>query len=1821
MADNPFDQFDNTALSGTDNPFDAFDASHPDFSNVDAGADSTAPYRLGVSGWLERAGRSAASRSIDLAALLQQGTPSGMAEAISAPFTGIPSTADQARQAARDIAPEAVAKDNYAARSADFAGAVVPDLAAIVASGGSAGVGVVGRMLAGARAMTLPAAENARQRYEQGVAAGQNRIDALGGAAVTGATTLASGALPASVGASLPVRLASGAAIGAGAAEAQRQIENAVSPESLQREFDPFDTAAGAIFGGAIGGMHGAGPAPRTDGHVDVLAGKPSRRDFAPDRVELRETTDTANLFDQFDPRTAKPIDVPPPEAIPAPAAAGESVIAARAAFDAALGDIADFGEARSLAERIAEQHGIAADEVLPLPDWLAAPKEGVAAADEALPPRPFGETSATNLPPPPVVDDALAELQRPGTEAEPLAIPRRSLMDEPAAEPIATANTGDVPAREGTEASPLDSHAQRIPGEDASVGQPLDALIDQAVSSGISFRAIAEATRSTDDAVAARAVRDLLAEGNGSDHPTATTDLARVDRNGEAGSGSPVRADGLVAEGSGESGGAGSAPSRLDPSRTEFGSVEGAGLGSAEARLPNRIASAAREWRERGTTSPFFNKFFRGSKVIDDAGAPRIVHHGTGAEFTVFRDEHSGNATAHATSALGHFFTTNREVAGRYAENAAEGRPADARIVDAYLAIRRPYRMPLDEAQAIRSADEARALRAKLERRGFDGIELPEAKSWIAFRPEQVKSVDNRGTFDATDPDIRFARAARDDSAPTLRDEQVHELASRILGVNASNRVVVTPWDSLPAEIRKAAEEQGAAAEDVRAVHWRGKTYLVGDRLRSVGDVAEAIYHEHFTHFGLRAKYGSALGAKLGEILHRVGGLEGVRQLARDQGIDLSDYEAGVLGNSKIAARDQRLILMEELLAHMSRTTGTLHRTLQEWVGALRDWLRRNGFAELSRYGATDLAHVLREARQAALSADAPESKSRPMFQRTSRAAGDREALAPVAKRRDLDPAQQAALEKIGARPESLSAKFRSLSSRWHEKAVQGLVDQFAPIKDLDSVAYQQARLSRGVDGAVEASFLHGPVKLTDGALDVTSDGKGLRGVLSELAGEHDLFFAWVAGNRAERLAREGRERLFTEADITALKRLNQGRLPDGRSRAGAYARALVEFNRYQKAILDVAEEAGLISAASREKWAQEFYVPFRRTDLGESGSLDPADLTPPLVKKGTEEPIEALKGGTQPLGDLLANTLENWNRLLVSSMRNMAATKALAAAAKVGEARRVEEPSKTSLRVRIDGKAEHYEVSDPLLVDALTMLHFNGWQSPALRVASRFKRALSFGVTVSPAFRIRNLLRDTLTALAVSDHTGTNPIRNLVDGWAATKPGSETDIRLLAGGGKVRFGSLTDGDHAAAAKRLIASGVDESRILDSSAKIKKALREAWHSYQELGDRGESVNRAAIYERARAAGKSHLEASYEARDLLDFTMAGKWAAVRLLAQTVPFANARAQGLYRLGRGAKASPQRFAAITGAVALASVALYLAQREDEDYRALPDYVRNAYWAIKLGDKFLYLPKPFEIGALGTVAERSVELAVARDDYRARDFANSLQELVVSQLAMNPIPQAVRPALEVAFNYDSFRGRPIDSQGQERLPPENRYTSRSSAAAVQLGKLTNSSPNMIEHLVGGYLGWLGVQALNVADVMARPFTDLPPNPGRDPARLRNWPVLGDFVKEARGGSSKYVERLYAMQRELEQVYAARREAARAGDDVAAEALAPKLDKLGLYRGGAKALARNRAEQRQVEQDRALTPAERRARLDELAMERNRIAADVDREARMEP
>ncbi len=185
---------------------------------------------------------------------------------------------------------------------------------------------------------------------------------------------------------------------------------------------------------------------------------------------------------------------------------------------------------------------------------------------------------------------------------------------------------------------------------------------------------------------------------------------------------------------------------------------------GDARALAPSlRAAGGARFKVAPAFDAEPFRRWFGRSQVVNPDGSPKVVYHGTAEAFWAFDKGRLAASTGHMTAPLGFFFAEDRAKAQRYAEKAADGVPADERVIDAVLAIRNPKAMTLDALMAIESQDEARALRARLQRQGFDGIHLPEIGQWIAFEPTQVKSAsENRGTFDPGNADIRFSRRGR---------------------------------------------------------------------------------------------------------------------------------------------------------------------------------------------------------------------------------------------------------------------------------------------------------------------------------------------------------------------------------------------------------------------------------------------------------------------------------------------------------------------------------------------------------------------------------------------------------------------------------------------------------------------------------------------------------------------------------------------------------------------------------------------------------------------------------------------------------------------------------------------------------------------------------------------------------------------------------------------------------------------------------------------------------------------------------------------------
>ena len=928
-------------------------------------------------------------------------------------------------------------------------------------------------------------------------------------------------------------------------------------------------------------------------------------------------------------------------------------------------------------------------------------------------------------------------------------------------------------------------------------------------------------------------------------------------------------------------------------------------------------------------------------------------------------------------------------------------------------------------------------------------------------------------------------------------------------------------------------------------------------------------------------------------------------------------------------------------------------------------------------------------------------ESRVGDMAEKAAEAA--REALQrrkPIAKEalKDIDPAYVDKLGKVfNPKSNTIIDKVASLKDGFWRRAAQGIADQYRTIKDYSEESYMLARISKSIDGALEGLLFHGHVFNDGGALNIDAKGKGLLDAMKPVGLETDRYMMWIALNREARLPKDKRSPNLAEL-LDDRETLASGKL-DGKSRLDVYRQVQKDMNALNKSVLDVALGAGLINssakdiAALRERTdlsekeindkiaelqqnpgayerftADIFYIPFYKQM--EDGDLQGASTASGLTSQSFSKALEGKND--KPFGDLMENTLRNWSHILSASMKNQASKSTIDAAmrveaalpnlkpqyawqdGKVVNAKNGEEvgdgnlqfgqtkSSKGMVKIMVNGHPAYYEVLDPMLLDSISSIGYTGPKSKFLDVARDFKNMLQYGVTLSPAFKVRNLIRDSVSALAVSG-LKKNPIANVIEGLSISDAKSPLYISALAGGAIFNFGSAYEGDQARLVKRLLKLGVQPNSILNTQEKIKKALMAAHDAYETLGNKSEAANRMALYKQMRDKGMSHLEASYQARDLLDFSMQGAWPAFRLLTQVVPFLNARVQGLYKLGRDGviptarviyntttgkeidatdKIKAEQFSIVASAVALASLALYFAFKDDEDFKARDEWDRDNFWWFKLPgmEQAFRIPKPFELGAFGTIAERVAE-QIFDQGAEGKQIEQSLTRMLGDTFSLNPTPQIIKPLLDLYANKDSFTGAPIESSGMERLSKQERITDNTSPLAVLLGGVANvalpekteMSPVQVDYAIKAYFGWLGASASWLSHYAVMPFKD-----GAKPDNRWTDTLSMGFIKELPASQSKYVTSFYDHSKEIGQAYADMRHFAELGDSEKVEKiLEEKGDMIALakfYDKNSKDMAKVRDAIRVITNDKDMPGDQKKEEIDRLKLIISEIAKQAE-------
>ena len=464
--------------------------------------------------------------------------------------------------------------------------------------------------------------------------------------------------------------------------------------------------------------------------------------------------------------------------------------------------------------------------------------------------------------------------------------------------------------------------------------------------------------------------------------------------------------------------------------------------------------------------------------------------------------------------------------------------------------------------------------------------------------------------------------------------------------------------------------------------------------------------------------------------------------------------------------------------------------------------------------------------------------------------------------------------------------------------------------------------------------------------------------------------------------------------------------------------------------------------------------------------------------------------------------------------------------------EATKIHKPTGIStVSLMRDGKIEHYDVKDVLLVDSLKSLNLA--KLPGLGFLSGPANLLRSLVTKDPGFMLANLMRDSMSAWVTSGQNfkpGIDTIRYFGKSLAGNSP--EVEALLNFGMGGYEF-----------SKNVEQSGRDLAATLKKKSGVKKTFGEKaltpftslWDGLEKGTTASDMATRAAIYKKVMEETGNETEALMRALEVMNFNRRGNSVVVRIATAAIPFFNARMQGLdvlyragirpYIQGKAASDYEKQIAktfAIRGLAMMAVSSLYWAMTHDDDeYLAQEQETRDNNWLLpSLG---MRVPIPFEVGVLfKVIPERLLELSLGNDT--GKDFSEAMVRNIKSSLFMDLMPQTIKPIYEVTTNYNFYTRRPIVGQGAEGLASEYEVGPGTSSFAESLGKTLGYSPLKLDHLIKAYTGTIGMYGVDLIDGIIDANSNVP----KATKRFEQMPFIKRFAldAEARGKVTAYYD-----------------------------------------------------------------------------------------------
>jgi len=829
--------------------------------------------------------------------------------------------------------------------------------------------------------------------------------------------------------------------------------------------------------------------------------------------------------------------------------------------------------------------------------------------------------------------------------------------------------------------------------------------------------------------------------------------------------------------------------------------------------------------------------------------------------------------------------------------------------------------------------------------------------------------------------------------------------------------------------------------------------------------------------------------------------------------------------------------------------------------------------------------------------------------------------------------------------------AKSKEERSLAMDRFVANTLDGLHFIKQrLGDEAYKMHRMLTGINSSTFSTWLkHGRLFVNGNTFGVHGQNQGPMAFFETL-GKKDAenLVYWVSAKRAEQLEAEGRENWLDEDARQAIF----DRVGTHASSGKTWAELNLTLQKFNRNILDVAQEAGLIDPEARAEWQTNFYIPFNRI-MEDPDTYESFLAGPRKNLQHISAQIRRLKGGEGKI-DPMGNLFRNWMFLLDASARNMAREKAFDVGSRVGI---IEEVTKNELRTILgsksvtryaarkesatkaarvfdtkeqaeewaegkpgyqieqrkynsvvfgrmkdfgimsfqrNGQPVYFKTMDKDLFEALSEIDTTAFNNVFMKMMSGSKRWLSYGVTFGPAFRLRNMLRDTMHVAVVSKSF--RPFIDSATGFVKALK-EDADFKEYSATGFAFGSSYIHTDDPAHASKMIKKLIKQEGdgVVDNILNTPKKFLRAW---EKIGEASENAARLGLYTNLRKQGATPFEAGFQARDLMDFSMRGSSQTVQILTRIIPFLNARGQGLYKLSRSAHENPKAFVLKAGMYTVAALALWSLFKDDERYKELQDFDKWTYHHFWLGDDHYRIPKPFEIGALFASMPESV--ANVMNGTEDGKFVWDWFTFTIHDVFNVGMPQLFKPVIEERFNMSTFRGQRIVPEHMTKLEPSEQYKEYTSESMRAIGKKLNISPIKLEHYVRGYFSTLGLMVLTVSDAVVREAGGYPSQPAGGP----NPFLLGVVNKQY--SSNKYVNRFYDFYNEVDSAYSTLRHFARTGQVEEVESfLAENADLISMRTPTTKIrsmLTEVNEKIKQVRMDKEMSPQEKKTEIDAL-------------------